>query len=59
MTIKLAINIMATFVHNEPTCLSVIQETGLPEAFYNVVESGLEPVIEVWVFPAYCLLRKA
>ncbi|KAI0958508.1 hypothetical protein AcV7_004312 [Taiwanofungus camphoratus] len=45
--LPIAINIMATFVHNEPTCLSVIQETGLPEAFYNVVESGLEPVIEV------------
>ena len=43
----LAINIMATFVHNEPTCLPVIQEAGLPEAFYGVVENGLEPVIEV------------
>lgn len=43
----LAINIMATFVHNEPTCLSVIQEAGLPETFYNLVEAGLEPVIEV------------
>lgn len=42
-----AINIMATFVHNEPTCLPVIQEAGLPEAFYTVVESGLEPIIEV------------
>lgn len=42
-----AINIMSTFVHNEPTCLAVIQEAGLPEAFYKVVESGLEPVIEV------------
>ncbi|KAH9949004.1 hypothetical protein B0H21DRAFT_198859 [Amylocystis lapponica] len=45
--LPIAINIMATFVHNEPTCLPVIQETGLPEAFYSVVESGLEPVIEV------------
>lgn len=42
-----AINIMATFIHNEPTCLPVIQEAGLPEAFYTVVESGLEAVIEV------------
>lgn len=42
-----AINIMATFVHNEPTCLGVIQEGGLPESFYKVVESGLEPAIEV------------
>lgn len=38
---------MATFVHNEPTCLGVIQENGLPEAFYRVVEHGLEPAIEV------------
>ncbi|EKM54444.1 uncharacterized protein PHACADRAFT_174950 [Phanerochaete carnosa HHB-10118-sp] len=45
--LAIAINIMATFIHNEPTCLPVIQEAGLPEAFYTVVESGLEPVIEV------------
>ncbi|KAK7687104.1 hypothetical protein QCA50_009605 [Cerrena zonata] len=45
--LPIAINIMATFVHNEPTCLNVLQEAGLPEAFYQVVESGLEPVIEV------------
>ena len=38
---------MATFVHNEPTCLGVIQENGLPESFYKVVESGLEPAFEV------------
>ena len=38
---------MATFVHNEPTCLNVLQEAGLPEAFYQVVESGIEPIIEV------------
>lgn len=44
---SLAINIMATFIHNEPTCLPVIQEAGLPEAFYTVVENGSEPVIEV------------
>lgn len=38
---------MATFVHNEPTCLGVLQENGLPESLYRVVESGLEPAIEV------------
>ena len=38
---------MATFVHNEPTCLGVVQENGLPESFYRVVEHGLEPAIEV------------
>ena len=44
---SLAINILATFVHNEPTSLTVIQEAGVPEAFYRAVEAGLEPVIEV------------
>ncbi|KAI5889571.1 uncharacterized protein SCHCODRAFT_02751097 [Schizophyllum commune H4-8] len=42
----IAINVMATFVHNEPTALPIIQETGLPEAFYKAVESGVEPAIE-------------
>lgn len=42
-----AINIMATFVHNEPTSLTIIQEIGLPEVFYKVVESGVEPSFEV------------
>ena len=38
---------MAIFVHNEPTCLPVIQEAELPQVFYSVIEKGLEPVIEV------------
>jgi len=42
-----AINIMATFVHNEPTSLGIIQEAGLPEAFYQAIEAGVEPSIEV------------
>lgn len=37
---------MATFIHNEPTSLPIIQEAGLPEAFYKTIETGLEPVIE-------------
>ncbi|KAJ6586954.1 hypothetical protein DFH09DRAFT_1359428 [Mycena vulgaris] len=45
--VPLAINIMATFIHNEPTSLSIIQEAGLPEAFYTAIEVGLEPAIEV------------
>lgn len=40
-------NIMATFIHNEPTSLPTIQEVGLPQVFYKVIEAGLEPVIEV------------
>ncbi|KAH0589501.1 hypothetical protein H2248_005243 [Termitomyces sp. 'cryptogamus'] len=45
--LPLAINIMATFVHNEPTSLVIIQEAGLPETFYKAIEAGLEPSIEV------------
>jgi E3 ubiquitin-protein ligase HUWE1 len=43
----LAINIMTTFIHNEPTSLHVLQEARLPEIFYSAIESGLEPVMEV------------
>lgn len=42
-----AINIMATFVHNEPTSLTIIQEAGLPKTFYEAIEAGIEPSIEV------------
>lgn len=38
---------MATFVHNEPTSLTIIQENNLPEIFYNAIETGIEPAIEV------------
>jgi len=38
---------MATFVHNEPTSLTVLQEKGLPEAFYNAVDDDIEASIEV------------
>lgn len=38
---------MATFVHNEPSALAVIQEAQLPETFYTAIERGLEPAIEV------------
>ncbi|KAI6046227.1 hypothetical protein EDC04DRAFT_2888377 [Pisolithus marmoratus] len=45
--LPLAMNIMATFVHNEPTSLPTIQEAGLPQVFYQAIETGLEPFIEV------------
>ena len=38
---------MATFIHNEPTSLVIIQEAGLPDVFYRAIEIGLEPAIEV------------
>ncbi|EJD34111.1 hypothetical protein AURDEDRAFT_109329 [Auricularia subglabra TFB-10046 SS5] len=47
VVLPLAINIMSTFVHNEPTSLAVMQESGLPETFYDTIEGGLEPSIEV------------
>lgn len=42
-----AINIMSTFVHNEPTSLTILQEAGVPEAFYNAIDKGLESANEV------------
>lgn len=46
-TPEIAVNIMSTFVHNEPTSLAIIQEAGLPELFYKAIEIGIEPAIEV------------
>lgn len=46
--LALAINIMLTFVHNEPTSLTVLQEGKIPEAFYDAVLNGeLEPSLDV------------
>jgi E3 ubiquitin-protein ligase HUWE1 len=47
VVLPLAINVMTTFIHNEPTSLSIIQEQGLPQVFYEAIEGGLEPSIEV------------
>lgn len=44
---------MATFVHNEPTSLGIIQEAGLPESFYKAIEAGIEPSIEVRLMRRY------
>ncbi|KAF8525043.1 hypothetical protein BU17DRAFT_41797 [Hysterangium stoloniferum] len=45
--LPIAIHVMSTFVHNEPTSLAVLQEAKLPETFYKAVEGGIEPSIEV------------
>ncbi|TIC61802.1 hypothetical protein E3Q03_02533 [Wallemia mellicola] len=42
-----ALNIMATFVHNEPTSLSIIQEAKLPGKFYEAIEDHIEPNIDI------------
>ncbi|OCF44407.1 hypothetical protein I317_01667 [Kwoniella heveanensis CBS 569] len=43
----LAINTMATFVHNEPTSLSILQELRLPQTLFTELEKGLPPSYEV------------
>ena len=43
----IAINIVATFVHNEPTSLTAIQEAKLPETIFKAFETGIEPSFEV------------
>ena len=55
-----ALNIMATFVHNEPTSLSIIQEAKLPSKFYDAIEVNIEPSFDVinvvfYVISACCL----
>ncbi len=38
----LAINVMAQFIHNEPTSLTILQEAKLPEAFFDAIEADVE-----------------
>ena len=38
---------MSIFVHNEPTSLNILQEAHLPETFYDAIEAGIEPALEV------------
>ncbi|UZJ54305.1 hypothetical protein CBS101457_003625 [Exobasidium rhododendri] len=45
--LALAISIMATFVHNEPTSLGIIQEKKLPETFLNLVKDDIEAEFDV------------
>lgn len=45
--LALGINIMATFVHNEPTSLGIIQEKKLPEAFLSLIKDDIEPHFDV------------
>jgi E3 ubiquitin-protein ligase HUWE1 len=44
---SLAINMMSTLIHSEPTSLVILQETGLPEALYDAIDSGIEPAFDV------------
>ncbi|CAO1614110.1 unnamed protein product [Sympodiomycopsis kandeliae] len=40
--LALAINIVATFIHNEPTSLTILQEKKVPELFFDLVETDIE-----------------
>ncbi|KAJ3049458.1 hypothetical protein HK097_009550, partial [Rhizophlyctis rosea] len=56
----LAVNIMATFIHNEPTSLSILQEARLPQTFLRTVKEGVPVSAEVvsalpGAFGAVCL----
>lgn len=57
---SLAINVVTTFIHNEPTSLSVLQEIKLPQTFLKTFESYDQPNSEVLMasvdsFGAICL----
>ena len=43
----LAIEIMSTFIHNEPTCLNILQEAKLPQMFLETVNKGVLVSAEV------------
>lgn len=43
----LAINIMSTIVHNEPTALGILQEAQLPQTLYEVLEKNMPDAFEV------------
>jgi len=45
--LTIAMNTMASFVHNEPTSLTVLQELGLPQALYTQLEQEYSSTHEV------------
>ncbi|KAJ2995906.1 hypothetical protein HDV02_000306 [Globomyces sp. JEL0801] len=56
----LAVNIMSTFIHNEPTSLTILQEANLPTAFLKAANQDLPVSAEVIsalpnAFGALCL----
>ncbi|GAA5961735.1 hypothetical protein JCM21900_000844 [Sporobolomyces salmonicolor] len=44
---SLVTNIAATFIHNEPTHLTTVQEAKVPEAFYDALEGEIPASIDV------------
>jgi E3 ubiquitin-protein ligase HUWE1 len=56
----LAVNVMSTFIHNEPTSLTILQEAGIPSAFLKASNGPLSASPEVVsalpnAFGAICL----
>jgi E3 ubiquitin-protein ligase HUWE1 len=56
----ISINIMATFIHNEPNSLNILQEAKIPQAFLNAINSSMPVSAEVIsaipnAFGAICL----
>ncbi|KAJ3019634.1 hypothetical protein HKX48_001941 [Thoreauomyces humboldtii] len=56
----LAVNVMSTFIHNEPTCLSILQEAKLPQALLEAISKNVPISAEVIsalpnAFGAICL----
>ncbi|OZJ01676.1 hypothetical protein BZG36_05393, partial [Bifiguratus adelaidae] len=56
----LAVNTMATFIHNEPTSLPILQEAGLSQAFLKSVKADIPAHVDVAsaipnAFGAICL----
>jgi E3 ubiquitin-protein ligase HUWE1 len=45
--LALAVTIMLTFVHNEPTSLTVLQENKVPDVFYDTIKGEVEPSLDV------------
>ncbi|TPX56315.1 hypothetical protein SpCBS45565_g08434 [Spizellomyces sp. 'palustris'] len=56
----LAVNIMSTFIHNEPTCLTILQEATLPQTLLHAISQSIPISAEVIsalpnAFGAICL----
>ncbi|RKP21053.1 hypothetical protein ROZALSC1DRAFT_11927, partial [Rozella allomycis CSF55] len=57
---SLGVDIFATFIHNEPTMLNVLQELKIPQSLLDTVEEGIMNSVEVLnslphAFSAICL----
>ncbi|CAO3607400.1 unnamed protein product [Cunninghamella blakesleeana] len=50
----LATNVTSTFIHNEPTSLSILQEQKLPQAFLETISKYENPNGEVLVAAVHC-----